>query len=719
MPDSYKSLRPEAGPVPFENLQRRAKEAISRIIPALCETAANAKIASTESAGTGQTRSEIDTNRASRLFFVSGEPGSGKSTVYLTLKTMTSAGEKFEEYGKSFSNPHQLSYLKKVVQWLEPLDLEVAGDERDNLLAAVLVRLFDALQRSDSSLSEPCGAAIKELEELATDIGIAWEGNLQARAGALDPATYSEEVMLAQRARLGVNTRLKQALDRLAKNRCCGCDESTLFVLPVEDLYLKPDASLQLLRLLRMISVPRLFFLLLGDIKTVEALFTEKALADWTAVAGARTFTPMRARLNQALARARELRARYLRKLLPPGQRAEIEAMDWDEALQFKPYQFPEAKPLKSLLRETPLDRASGSLPSDDLLTFLVSPPLEESEPETANDGPGTPPPESSEENREARKRQDEQRKGAQAAYTALQILDATPREIMDLWFALNIPRNQDDQAPVLRLVEEFARYVVDEQSFLDDQEQTALLNIFPTRHYFDRELDLKNLQLDPETGQWTPTVKSKTRRRLWFRKQRSWTVKVGVNVQLKDPSDTTNKLPPRPAAWIALWHDLSFSWNGNVNGSPVEKLCDLLNEQHQERKEESELGPPTDLGWFVFDDRSGYTHFPMPHLRSYKQLDRFFYVWNSGVDWHNNRPVAEEEKQVERLISLWLLAGRTMDDRSYAEFAARDEDWFEKHLAKSNKASPQDVEHREWVTNVRKFKTKAPASHRSRRRKP
>src|SRR5436305_9366064 len=142
--------------------------------------------------------------------------------------------------------------------------------------------------------------------------------------------------MRTQRARLRVNERLSKALNELANHKCYDCDSKTLFVLPVDDFYLKPDASLQLLRLLRMISIPRLFFLVMGDINTVEALFIEKSLADWKKVAGTGLFTERSDRLDEALTRARELRARYLRKLLPPGQRAEIEAMDWHEALDFE-----------------------------------------------------------------------------------------------------------------------------------------------------------------------------------------------------------------------------------------------------------------------------------------------------------------------------------------------------------------------------------------------
>lgn len=265
------SLRPEAGPIPYLNHQRRAKEALKLIMRALTAAAEAAQKSKAD---------ELDfTERASRIFFVSGEPGSGKSTLYLTLRGMLSSKDQ-DTYSDGYPDKESLGKLKAAVRLLDPLDLEVAGHEGENLLAAVLVRLFGALDESSTVLSKDCEDAIKELEDLATDIGIAWEGNLQARAGALDPETYSGEVMRTQRARLGVNKRLKEALDKLAINGCCGCTQKTLFVLPVDDFYLKPDASLQLLRLLRMISIPRLFFLVMGDITTVEALFIEKSLAD-------------------------------------------------------------------------------------------------------------------------------------------------------------------------------------------------------------------------------------------------------------------------------------------------------------------------------------------------------------------------------------------------------------------------------------------------------
>ena len=152
----------------------------------------------------------------------------------------------------------------------------MSGDTGENLLAAVLVRIFDALDDSSGLQSKVCQEAMDQLNDLANDIGIAWDGNLLARAPSLDPQSYSQEVMSAQRARLGINKRLFKALNTLLTNKCYACHGEKLFILPIDDFYLKPAASLELLRLLRMISMPNLFFLIMGDIKTMEALSSRK-----------------------------------------------------------------------------------------------------------------------------------------------------------------------------------------------------------------------------------------------------------------------------------------------------------------------------------------------------------------------------------------------------------------------------------------------------------
>jgi hypothetical protein len=632
MLDTNTALRPEAGPVPYWMHHKRAKEALNFIIRIL-----NGAAASVQNSKGAEGDPGVDRNRASRIVFISGEPGSGKSTLYLTLRAMLRVEARYKEGYKSDSEGHRpdLAKLEKV-QWLDALDLEVAGEEGENLLAAVLVRLFRKLEESSPIHSSGCEEAIKELEDLATDIGIAWEGNLRARAGELDPDTFSTEVIRTQGARLRINKRLEEALDKLAKNKCHGCDDNTLFVLPVDDFYLKPTASLQLLRLLRMISIPRLFFLVMGDIKTVEALFIEKSLADWTEVAGTRLFAWQSNRLDEALTRARELRARYLRKLLPPLQRADIEAMDWFEALDFETrhtdnrsdkdtYHVNPNDTLEKLLDDVRLDPPhgkSGATP-ESLRTFLISPSLSKTDSSEWNNEKQMRQKRAKGKAGEDEKEEKEERKlkKIRSAYTALQIMDATPREIMDLAFALRDVRRKiavekareeeefkkEDRGdedierdPQLLLgVRNIVNLVKEEQSFLDEKAQLVLEGILPTREYSPEDINfnMSRLLLKPTERKWKrkPAEEDeKIRVLLWFRDHRSWD--LGVNrkfiidsnnkeVDLEaDESleqldkDPYSKLPPRQAAWYVLLQDLAWKWNPDcVTGNLVETLCKKL----------------------------------------------------------------------------------------------------------------------------------------------
>ena len=72
------ALRPEAGPVPYGSLIECQKDAFKKILAALDE--ARRQLAA---------KSEV--HRVSRIFFVSGEPGSGKSSLYFTLREILSS----------------------------------------------------------------------------------------------------------------------------------------------------------------------------------------------------------------------------------------------------------------------------------------------------------------------------------------------------------------------------------------------------------------------------------------------------------------------------------------------------------------------------------------------------------------------------------------------------------------------------------------------------
>ena len=683
MNDRDFALRPEAGPVPYCSLIKSQRDALERILKALDEA-----------------RQQLGPHpyRMSRIFFVSGEPGSGKSSLFYTLREILSGEQPSWKPWKTYKEKYGglIGRLAPCVRWLDLIDLEVAGDKGENLLAAVLVRIARALENLSGAGSTACQDAMNQLEVLANDIGIAWDGNLRARASSLDPDSYSQEVMRAQRARLGVNERLSNALNKLSDGKCYGCSKETLFVLPVDDFYLKPAVSLELLRLLQMISVPRLFFLIMGDEKTMQALFLEKALADWTAIAGPQVFGALEERQQEVLSRAREMSARYFRKLLPAGQRAELDVMTWQKALQYKPpleIASPKVAPLWELLLEVDIRKAPRSenaarTEASNLLDFLITKNAQKLL-ESETDGAG------SEENESDGIEQ------LKEPYSAHHILEAGPREVMDLWKSiqeLTKTKRQcssDNQTPAyLDKIFQIAIRSIEEQDFLTEKQQELLRFAFPTA-YDAGPVETDRLQLETKVSKFTKS--SSAFGPLWVRKHFGWTTRVtdnGVNKDDKSKgerkgSGAFSHLPPRQSAWIILLHDLSVIWNPeNITDNLAHKVSKSLNEIHRE----PEL---RDHGWVwcqhkeVEEKELKWSHFPLPDLNTFRQLDRFLTVWSCGL--------SKEPQNWQYLVGLWIHAGRIA--------RGSDDLYDDKNFKIDEKDSVIDGSERSWGEILEKIK--------------
>ena len=481
---------------------------------------------------------------------------------------------------------------------------------------------------------------------------------MKARAGRLDQDTYSQETMRAQRTRLKINSRLRRALDTLLKSECYGLSAEQLFVLPVDDFYLKPQASLELLRLLRMISVPRLFFLIMGDMKTVEALFFEQALADWTAVAGPHVFATMGDRTkHEVLPRVREMKARYLRKLIPVGQRAVINWTEWDHALAFMPPATTDTDnvpQLHQLLSNVHICWENGPGQRDhNLLNYLITPPsIRESL---------------------------ENHKDFLEAYSGLSILDATPREILDLWMRLrkleearhpcgepssdnNEPLGQntpviDKTAPrYLRMVVDCALGAIEEQDFLTEEDQEILRFTFPTSNFDDLQFDTDKLNITHEVGPWRPNLT----RDILVRRHLDWR----LGIRKPEPQEGTSSinqnerqhLPPRVAAWIILLHDLSWNWSSE---SILENLVHRLREEigDSSTRIESTKNPGTkDPGWAWYKNMLGqWVHFPLPAVGTFRQLDRFLAIWSHTLHVSQREPTEPERAAEGWAMAAWI----------------------------------------------------------------
>lgn len=117
-------------------------------------------------------------------------------------------------------------------------------------------------------------SALLQLQCLQTAVAIAWDGNLPVRGGQLDPDTYAVELLRAEHSRLSIKHELSVCLDALADAfypaAAAAPVTNPLFVLPVDDVDLDPLRCLEILKLLRLIPVPRLFAIVLGNLKIVD-----------------------------------------------------------------------------------------------------------------------------------------------------------------------------------------------------------------------------------------------------------------------------------------------------------------------------------------------------------------------------------------------------------------------------------------------------------------
>ena len=385
-------------------------------------------------------RLPLETERFNRTIFLSGSRGTGKTSVLLTLmnecaseararpaRAAEGRGDAAEEQPDA-ATASLLRLLSSNVVWLETLDMEPLPSST-NFLAAILARVEKAVDRSLVGSARAASRAHQHdvwsaLRRLQLDVALAWEGNARERAAALDPDMFAVEVNRAEGVRLDLNAHLSSVLEQLAAELRDGMGiPKPIFVLPVDDFDLNPARCLDLLRLARLISCPRLFLIVLGDVRVAEQVFSLRLAGDYWEVAGRRVepeilpFPPQR-----IAASVREISANAMRKLVPPQQRVLLGPMSPLEALRYRPPQADVT--LGDILSRVPIEIKSADLvegpdgrpsqrvagrPLDtlgDLLTFTLT-------------DASTP-------------------KGPRLLYEGTRALEAPPRHIADLWFLVH-----------------------------------------------------------------------------------------------------------------------------------------------------------------------------------------------------------------------------------------------------------------------------------------
>jgi hypothetical protein len=357
-------LRPESIPLRWKRLDKSQKRSILHLVQFLQEAVRSLDEESKRPRP--YHHSFYRPALVNRTCALNGVRGSGKTSVLKTLFELTKSESEWKqeltEFVSKNSDKEEIAWTTQVLQhleklksrlvWLDPIDMEVLPGP-SNLLASILSRIEEmvdpGIESGKDSRDEPgmltfhapSERALIQLRMLMQDVTLAWDGNMPERGEHIDPDTFASEVIRAERARVRIPDRVSSVLADLSTS-----SKPPLYVLPVDDFDMSPTRCLELLRLIRMLNVPELFTIVLGDIDTTEEVLHIKLTGEFAKVADVQLHADF---IDGKFHQARQKTASdALRKLIPPNHRMRLGNMTKHEALDYQP--TPDDKTIGDLL---------------------------------------------------------------------------------------------------------------------------------------------------------------------------------------------------------------------------------------------------------------------------------------------------------------------------------------------------------------------------------
>lgn len=381
MNDNLSRLRPEAKVFDFDELTISQLKAMDNIMGKLKAAHNNLTVISAAKNKSGKKGNKytffVEKDNKNRMILLSGGRGSGKTSVLYSVVNVLDSFDssiskkirliKEEEIPKNELAELNLKNIKdkstseigliievlkksndlqKKLIWLQPLEMETLPPA-SNLLAAILNRVDEAINRfraghpniyQDTRLGPDEQDVLLEFTKLQQDVALAWSGNLDQHAVNLDPDSFAVEVLRAEQNRLDLDQRIESILDQLHETfiRPNSSEDQCMFVLPVDDFDINPHRCLELVRMIRMLNVPRLFTLILGDKRIISHLLNLKFIESIVRLEAKNYISIDNVPYDECRI-SHELSANAMRKLFAWSSQVSLEAMSADEVLKFKP----------------------------------------------------------------------------------------------------------------------------------------------------------------------------------------------------------------------------------------------------------------------------------------------------------------------------------------------------------------------------------------------
>ena len=683
------AFRPEARPALYTALDRQQRDAFGQIVTLIAGAIdgidAVRASRSVESIGpAAQLPPWLDQHSATRMAFLHGHRGMGKTTVMLSVLRASLLWDD-TEYPAELGGAVRKMRARTV--WLEPIALEPLPGSA-NLLVALLARIERAVEKHALSCGEGAGdptrrgrgsslalmpdqeRALLQLQRLQTSVAVAWDGNLPVRGEHLDPDTYAVELLRAERSRLSLKHELSVSLDALADAFYpVGAPiTNPLFVLPVDDVDLDPLRCLEVLKLLRLVPVPRLFAIVLGNLRIVDLVLNLQYSNEFASAYRGRFLEMLSVHRQEVAGWAGQAAANAAAKLIPLAQRIVLEHMSVCESLNFTPLsavaqRFPRFHQLLARLTLDSEARNTASYQPKNLRQFLLH---------------------TGDYEDEVKDHEVEDHEVEDSHVSAINILRAPPRRIADWWFDLqrlldrvdSIKKDTPDRRTkvhkeIVYALGRICYWAINEDHLLPTKTRSKYrraLRINPADIWelvepvdsipdIDSAYTLSNLRSSVNEHPWKSMDPSPT---VFINHSKGWYLR---------PGKTQGRFVP---IIVDLVEEPDYEFAGGTSVTRFNDdstyalmlLHDLLGlgPQAEVMKQSVQINRPHERWAATVWARRGWISWPAPGVESYWEIDLFVSYWNRVVEacervaWKNS-----VERTLEPLVFGWIDAAQAV----------------------------------------------------------
>ena len=345
----WKRLPPqrEACPLPWGALtkeQRSAGERVLRLLKGMLAEEPESEYRATDPLDLMLPR--IRSDHWNNVILIDGNRGSGKTSLMATILDGLRA---LARPRPGEIAPAEFPLFQGLVLPIAFLDLHPLPPSTNLLLHLVsrferVVKALEAVSPATRSREQEApwrSSGEKSLDsrecwkQLSQSVATAWNGNLEQRAGAMDPDFYAWELTRTESYRQEITSTFRSFVDALARDVQTSRIVSAspvLFLIALDDVDLVPDRSADVLDLLRKLWHPRVAFLLTGDSEQILAILRNHFLG--------MLLKPMPSiRLSEGywmeddLTRASSLAVSTLEKIIPSPHRCKIDELSREDKL--------------------------------------------------------------------------------------------------------------------------------------------------------------------------------------------------------------------------------------------------------------------------------------------------------------------------------------------------------------------------------------------------